>query len=197
MVGSLQDQLLGAGLVNKQKAKNIQTAKKKAVKQSRANNTQMVNEASTLADKARDEQRRKSQSLNDKHKLEVEQKAVQAQIRQMIVLNSIEKLDDKEADRALAYNFTDDKKIKTLYVSSENHDLISRGSIAIAILDNVFKNKEMSGDNYHLIPAVVANKIKERDNSSVVLLNDALVEKAEDDGEELYADYQIPDDLMW
>ena len=93
----------------------------------------MVNEASTLADKARDEQRRKSQSLNDKHKLEVEQKAVQAQIRQMIVLNSIEKLDDKEADRALAYNFTDDKKIKTLYVSSENHDLISRGSIAIAI----------------------------------------------------------------
>lgn len=196
MAGSLQDQLLGAGLIKKQKAKNIQTAKKKAVKQSRANKTQLINEASELADKARDEQRRKSQSLNDQHKLGVEQKAVQAQIRQMIKLNSLEKVNAKEADSALAYNFTDDNKIKTLYVSPQNHAFISRGSVAIAVLDNTTKNNEVSGDNYHLIPAVVANKIKERDNSSVVLLNDASVEM-EDDVEELYADYQIPDDLMW
>lgn len=197
MAGSLQDQLLGAGLIKKQKAKNIQTAKKKAVKQSRANNTRLVNEASELADKARDEQRRKSQSLNDQHKFEVEQKAVQAQIRQMIALNSIEKVNPKQADSALTYNFTDDNKIKTLYVSPQNHALISGGSIAIAMLDNTIKNNEMSSDNYHLIPAVVANKIKERDDSSVILLNDVSIEKTKDDTEDMYEDYQIPDDLMW
>lgn len=81
------DQLLGAGLIKKQKAKNIQTAKKKAVKQSRENNIEFVDEAAVLAKKAREEERRKSQKLNEKRKREADHKAVQAQIRQMIELN--------------------------------------------------------------------------------------------------------------
>jgi len=192
MAGSLQDQFLAAGLIKKQKANNIKTAKKKAVKQSRANNTQLVDEAAELAKKAQEEQRLKSQALNKEKKLEAEQKAVQAQIRQIVELNSIEKSPKKMSEDDLsAYNFTSEKKIKTLHVSPQNHDLISRGRIAIARLFNG------SNESFYLIPADAASKISERDSSIIVLLNDTSAQDeigAEDDP---YADFEVPDDLMW
>lgn len=196
MSGSLQDQLLGTGLIQKQKAKNIQTAKKKAVKKSRANNTVLVDEAAELAKKAEQEQRRKSQLLNEQQKIEAQQKAIQAQIRQIIQINSISKAsskDDKgkDAENTLPYNFTDENIIKTLHVSSQNHDLISRGRLAIA------KLIEGSSVIYHLIPVEAANKINERDSASIVLLNDALKSEDHNIEDDPYADFQIPDDLMW
>ncbi len=193
MAGSLQDQLLGAGLIKKQKAKNIQTAKKKAVKQSRANNAELVDEVAELAKKAQDEQRRKSQELNKQQKKHAEQKAILAQVHQIIELNKIEKYPKKLAvDELCSYNFTSDQKIKTLLVSPQNHDLISRGKIAIAKLEDA---KQVS---YHLIPAGVANKISERNRDTVVLLNDANSEKDKYvDEDDPYAEFEVPDDLMW
>lgn len=194
MKGSLQDQLLGVGLIKKQEAKNIKTAKKKAVKQSRVNNAELTNEAAELAEKARLEEQRKSQELNAKRKRQTEQKAVQAQIRQIIEINSIKPANEKAPDDSeLTYNFTDNKKIKTIQVSPENHNLISRGIIAIA--------KLVTGDNdsYHLIPAEAARKINQRDSTSIVLLN-AFSEREsidKDNADDPYASYQIPDDLMW
>ena len=195
MSGSLQDQLLGAGLIQKQKAKNIQTAKKKAIKKSRANNTELVDKAADRAKKAQEEQRIKSQSLNKQHQQEAKLKAVQAQIRQIIQLNSVEKFkkNDSAADNTIAYNFTDDSKIKTLYVSSQNHDLISRGRLAIAKLIDANTNTS----NYLLIPVEAANKIIERDSASIVCLNDILKSDNNEIDDDPYADYQIPDDLMW
>lgn len=185
MAGSLQDQLLGAGLINKQKAKKINTAKKRAVKESRKNNTALENEAAVLAEKAREEQRKKSQALNAKQKQEAEQKAIVAQIRQIIEMNSIAKSKGKDEQ---AYNFTDNNKIKTIYVSGKNQEWIIRGRIAIAKL----------GETYHLIPKEAANKISERDNNTIILLNTALKEEeSEDQADDPYADFQIPDDLMW
>ena len=191
MAGSLQDQLLGAGLIQKQKANNIQTAKKKAVKKSRANNTELVDEAAIRAKKAQDESRRKSQSLNKQQKRAAEKKAIQAQIRQIIQLNSIEKTKKEDAENALTYNFTDENIIKSLQVSPQNHDLISRGRLAIA------KLTEASTANYHLIPVEAANKINERDSTSLILLNKTAQSDNNDIDDDPYADFQIPDDLMW
>ncbi|MCL4108015.1 UNVERIFIED_CONTAM: hypothetical protein GTU68_017043 [Idotea baltica] len=185
MKGSLQDQLLGAGLIQKQKAKNIQTEQK--------------NEAAELAEKARLEEQKKSQALNKQRKQEAEQKAVQAQVRQMIEMNSIKKLDAKaDEDSAQTYNFTDDSKIKTMLVSVENHALISRGIIAIAKLSTNSENES----EYRLIPAEAARKIIERDSESIVLLNDYASKDAADnqddsDEDDPYADFKVPDDLMW
>ena len=192
MAGSLQDQFLAAGLIKKQKANNIQTAKKKAAKQSRANNTELVDEASELAKKAQDDKRHKSQDLNKKRKEESEQNAIKAQIAQIIEMNSIEKSPKKmPEDDLLVYNFTDDMIIKTVLVSPHNHDLISNGKIAIAKLS---KNKNTS---YELIPAIAASKINERDHDSIVLLNDKNTQDDNQQTDDPYADYQIPDDLMW
>ena len=193
MAGSLQDQLLGHGLIKKQKAKNIQTAKKKAVKQSRANKTELVDEAAELAKKAQEEQRRKSQALNAKRKKEAQEKAVLAQIRQIIALNSIEKAPQKMAEEELqAYNFTDNGKVRTLYTSPQNHELISNGSIAIA------KQLNEQQESYTLIPANAANKIKERNENAIVLLNDpSTQDNNQTDKDDPYAGFKVPDDLMW
>ncbi len=192
MKGSLQDQLLGAGLVKKQDAKNIQTAKKKQAKQSRTTKTELKNEAAELAEKARLEEQKKSQELNAKRKQEAEEKAAQAQIRQMIENNSIAKQDPKAPeDSELVYNFTDDSKIKTMLVTPANHALIAKGLVAIAKLEN---NKTIE---YFLIPAEAARKITERDSSSIVLLNDYDKSDKKDDEEDPYAGFEVPDDLMW
>ena len=191
MAGSLQDQFLAAGLIKKQKANNIKTAKKKAVKQSRANSTELADEAGDLAKKVQEEQRSKSQALNKEKKLEAEQKSIQAQIRQIVELNSIKKAPKEMAEDDLsAYNFTSDKKIKTMHVSLQNHDLISRGKIAIALLMNG------ASEVFHLIPAEAASKISERDESVIVLLNNSS-NQDQDDADDPYAEFEVPDDLMW
>lgn len=184
MAGSLQDQLLGAGLIKAQDAKAIKTKKKKAEAKSRKNNVELDNESAKLAEKAREEQRQKSQALNDQQKHEKLQKEIAAQIKQIITGSSIFK---GKGDNLLAYNFTDFNKVKSIYVTSKNHDLIARGRIAIARLSN----------EYYLIPAEAATKILERDEGSIVLLNDSKQQDDETVEDDPYADYQIPDDLMW
>ena len=185
MAGSLQDQLLGAGLVHAQNAKKIKTEKRKAQAKNRKNKVELENEAAALADKVREEQRLKSQALNEQRKQEAEKKAIAAQIRQIIEMNSIFK---GKGDNLVAYNFTDFNKVKTQYMTPTNMDLVIRGRVAIARLK----------DSYHLIPAEAANKIIERDESFIVVLNDP---KAQESGapeeDDPYAAFQIPDDLMW
>jgi uncharacterized protein YaiL (DUF2058 family) len=51
------------------------------------------------------------------------------------------------------------------------------------------------GGEYELLPAAAAEKIMQRDASVIVLLNRD--ERATVDEDDPYADYQIPDDLMW
>ena len=63
-------------------------------------------------------------------------------------------------------------------------DPLSRGQLAIVRLDQ----------GYELVPAKVAEKISQRDPQCVVVLNEARTELDEEDP---YADFQIPDDLMW
>ena len=201
MKGSLQDQLLGAGLIKKQAANNIKTAKKKQVKKSIETKTELKNEAAEAAEKARLEEQQKSQALNAQRKQEADEKAAQAQIKQMIKINSIAKIDRKaDVDSQLVYNFTDESKIKTMLVSAENHKLITKGIIAIAKLENTGADSQEEF-NYHLIPATAARKIIERDSSSIALLNNfsesADSNKNADAVEDPYAGFEVPDDLMW
>ena len=62
---------------------------------------------------------------------------------------------------------------------------LSSGRLAIAKLD----------ERYELVPMAVAEKIKQRDEQCIILREHN--EKQEVDENDPYADYQIPDDLMW
>lgn len=178
-MSSLQDQLLKAGLIDEKKAKQVRKEKRKTAKVQRKSNDIVVDETKQQVQKAREEKTERDRQLNAARKAEAERKAIAAQIKQLIEMNRQPK------DRGeLAYNFTDGGKIKQLYISATLQRRLTNGLLAIVKLN----------DGYELVPAPVAERIAQRDPASIIALN-AKQETPEDD--DPYADYQIPDDLMW
>lgn len=178
-MASLQEQLMKAGLADEKKARAIRSEKRKQRKQ-QPKGTAQVNEAEERARKARQEQAERDRQLNLEKQKEAQKKAIQAQIRQLIETN---RLDRRRGETS--YQFVDGKKIKKILVDDTMVDQLSRGRLAVVRL----------GDNYDVVPDKVARKIMERDESAVVVLHDR---KQDDQGEDdPYAGYEIPDDLMW
>ena len=181
MGNALQDQLLKAGLIDKTKANKAKSAKHKKMKHQRSNNQTIVDDAKQLAEKAIQEKADHDRELNRQRNKKAEQKAVIAQIKQLINVNKVSK--GNGDDRV--YNFEDNKNIKRVYVTQDTHDSISNGKLAIVKLDG----------QYEIVPAPVADKIKQRDDSYIILRNDP--SQQAEDADDFYADYEIPDDLMW
>ncbi|MEQ9547336.1 MAG: DUF2058 domain-containing protein [Marinobacter sp.] len=178
-MASLQDQLLKAGLADEKKAKAIRNEKKKQRKQ-QPKGTVQVNEAEIRARRAREEKAERDRQLNLERQKEAEKKAIQAQIRQLVDTN---RLDRSRGETS--YQFVHDKKIKKIFVDDKMVDQLSRGRLAI-----VFVN-----DQYEIVAEGVARKIQERDENAVVVLHDRHKDDAGED--DPYAGYEIPDDLMW
>ena len=178
-MASLQEQLLKAGIVDKKKAKQVEQEKRKQTKQSHKGHTQ-VNEAKELAKKALAEKTARDREINRQREAKAELKAIAAQIRQLIEVNRI----DRQGGET-SYQFTDGTKIKKIYVSPLLHNQLSKGLIAVVRLN----------EQYELVPAVIADKINQRDESIVLVQNQANKDTTDED--DYYADYKIPDDLMW
>jgi uncharacterized protein YaiL (DUF2058 family) len=178
-MASLQDQLLKAGIVDKKKAKNIKKEQRKQAKQQPKGSVQ-VDEAKEAAKRTLAEKVERDRQVNKHLQAEAEKKAIHAQIIQLVSLNRI---DRQQGD--VAYQFTDQKKIKKIYLTAALQEQLIKGKIAIVKL----------AEQFDLVPAPVAEKIRQRDESIVVLQNSN--DSAEIDEDDPYADYQIPDDLMW
>lgn len=179
MSKSLQDQLLNAGLVNKNQAKKAKTDKRK---QQRTNKSAVVSDDKQSAQQALTEKTVRDRELNQKKHQQVEQRAITAQIKQLIKLNS--QPQNKEGD---AYHFSDDNHVKTIYVSETMRKQLSWGKLAIVKLNN----------KYEVVPTQIAAKIRLRDSQAVVQMNDNKESLAANNADDLYADFKIPDDLMW
>lgn len=176
---SLQDQLLKAGLADEKKAKAIRNEKHKKRKQ-QPKGTVEVNEAEVRARQAREEKAERDRQLNLQRQKEAEKKAIQAQIRQLVDTN---RLDRSRGETS--YQFVHDRKIKKIFVDDTMVDQLSRGRLAIVFVNGA----------YEIVAEGVARKIMERDENAVVVLHDR---KSDDQGDDdPYAGYEIPDDLMW
>jgi uncharacterized protein len=180
MAGSLQDQLLKAGLADAKKAKKIKKEKRKQSNLQRRSKTEAVDETKQQLQLARQKKVDRDRQLNEEKKAVADKKAIAAQVKQLIVVNRIPR---QYAD--IDYNFTDDKKIKKILVDKQMLEQLSRGRLAIVCLDN----------KYEIVPAPVADKIKLRVPEQVILCNELSQQEVDED--DPYADYQIPDDLMW
>lgn len=178
---SLQDQLLKAGLVDKKKAQKVQKAKHQQAKLKRKNKIETVDEAKLAADKAHAEKVERDRQLNLQHKQEAEQRAITAQIRQLIEMNRQEKNTGE-----ITYNFTDDNKVTHIYVDERQQRQLSNGHLSIVRLD----------DQYEIVPTAVSEKIALRDASYLVYCSRGKEETVVDE-EDPYAEFQVPDDLMW
>lgn len=178
-MSSLQDQLLNAGLVSKDKATKIKSASKKQAKINRKHNKDAVDENKVAAQQALEEQAEKARKLNQEKNAKAEEKAIAAQIRQLIESNQ-----QPTGKPVISFKFSDNGAIKSMDVSNEVHRHLSNGQLAIVRLDS----------SYALVPKIVSEKISQRSEAFLVVLNDTKETLDEDDP---YAAYEIPDDLMW
>lgn len=178
---SLKDQLLAAGLVSEKQVKKANKKKYQAAKEARNGGKALEEDkAKIAAEQSREAKKAKDQALNAEQKAKAEKKAIAAQIKQLITVNKL----PKDAD-GTAYNFPDGKRIKKIHLSDEFIEQLSKGRLCIVKL----------GDQYEVVAAPVADKIAERDASRIIVRNDKTATTSEE--EDWYADYEIPDDLMW
>ena len=180
MANSLQDQFLKAGLISGQQAKKAKSEKRKQAKLQQKNKVSVVNENKIAAQKAQTEKTARDRLLNQQQQQQAESKAVDAQIRDLIESNC-----QPQDDPGEAYHFNDSGIVKTIYVSESKREQIIQGRLAIVKL----------GNQYHLITMEIAEKIRQRDDKYIINLNPGKQSSLAEDNP--YADYQIPDDLIW
>ncbi|MBH1969847.1 DUF2058 domain-containing protein [Moraxellaceae bacterium AER2_44_116] len=176
MASSLQSQLLKSGLADNKRVKKIHQQQLEAGKNAKDETKEAVAQAMAL-------KAERDRELNRQKKEELERKAIGAQIKQLI---EVHRIDRKGGE--IHYQFTDQGKIKKIYVTDVLLNQLVKGQSAIVRF----------ADAYELVPTVVAEKIALRDADSIVVLNTRTVPTTQDVAEEdPYANYQIPDDLMW
>lgn len=178
-MSSLQDQLLKSGLIDGKKAKQANKEKRKQQRAARSGGAPVEDSAKRAAAQARAEKVERDRALNAEREAAAQQNAIAAQIRQMVAQNK-----QPRGNGDIAHNFVFEKKIKKLYVTRTVHEHLAAGKLMIVLSEGQFE----------LVPRVIAEKIAERDPSAVI---QPPADSGPVDEDDPYADYQIPDDLMW
>jgi uncharacterized protein YaiL (DUF2058 family) len=188
-MSSLQEQLLKAGLVDENKLKQATREKHKTGRQQRKNKGKSSrNKAPAAQTEAQIRQQKRierDRELNEKRGRALEQKAIAAQVKQLIENNKIDR-----SKGEIPYSFVYRSKVKKMYIGETEKNLLAAGKLAIVTL---VINHE--GRRFELVPTDVAQKIAERDAEAVIELGAG--DDSAGDEDDPYADYKIPDDLTW
>lgn len=175
---TLQEQMLKAGLVTSKKMAKVQRTAKKSRVQAR--------EAREAVEENKKAQLERDKQLSEQQKQATLSKEYKAQVKQLIEMNRI-----TVARGDINFNFTDNNVIKKMAVDKPTQTQLINGRLAIARL----ATNAAGESEYAIIPAVVAEKIAQRDATSIVL-HSALSQEVQDE-DDPYAEFRIPDDLMW
>ncbi len=178
MAKSLQEQLRQAGVASQKQMVKARKAKNTKEKMQRKG-VEVSDETAELVKQRDAEKLERDRALNEEKHRAAEQRAIQAQIGQLIDMNAISERGDVD------FRFDQNGVIKSLLVTDDLRKALVRGSLAI-----VGKDDELS-----VVPAKVAQKIAERDESWLLLMNQS--DESDSDIDDEYAGYEVPDDLMW
>ena len=177
-----RDQLLKAGLATKKQAKAAAHEENLARRQ-RRKESDGEGDAPTpeqlAAQKALEEKRERDRLLNLAREAELKVQALHAQSDDLIKQYGL-----RNTKGPVDYKFADEGKIKTILVSPEIQQQLRDGVSGIV----------WGSGGYHLVPRAAAEKIEERTPDRLVLLNDSVASISPDDP---YAEFPVPDDLMW
>ena len=179
MGNAFQDQLLKAGLVTKQQVKKAQSTTHKKKKQ-RSKKDKSVDENKLKAQQAIKTKADHDKELNKRKEEQAKQKAISAEIDQLITTNCIKRSDECE----IVYNFEHRKKVNRIYVNDDLKKQIIDGKLGIARIEG----------RYELVPKIIAEKIQQRNEKRIILFEHE--EKIIDENDP-YAEFQVPDDLTW
>jgi uncharacterized protein YaiL (DUF2058 family) len=179
---SLQDELLKAGLVDKQKIDKANKQKQAQRKQQQVGKKKKASrpKVDPEVQRQRAEKAARDRELNQQRDEVRRQREVNAQVRQLV---SRHRHPRRESEDDRPFHFENKGKIKRLYVDEETHALIASGKLVIVNDNGLFE----------LVPRDIAEKIRARNPSLVIDLPEE-DQPAEDDP---YAAFKVPDDLMW
>lgn len=182
MRNPLQEQLLKAGLVKKNKLTEVvrEQNRKRHGKGEPASDDARVEAARLQAEKAE-----RDRSLAAERNAEARTHELRAQLRQIIDSNR------QKRDGEIAYRFEADGRIRSLLVDSAQRAALARGALVIV----------RDGDDYALLPRSAGEKVAARDPDLIVLdhgcTGAARPVSASDDEDEAYRRFPVPDDLIW
>lgn len=179
MSNPFQEQLLKAGLVSKQQVQQVNKEKHKKKKQQKSKKP-LADEAALRAQKAAQQKAQRDRELNEKKQQQARARAISAEINQLILDHMIKRDDSCE----LVYHFEHDRKVKRIYINQQMKQQLIDGTLALARIDG----------RYELVPLSIAEKIKQRNEKRVIFIEPEDKQPDEDDP---YADFQVPDDLIW
>ena len=180
MNNPFQEQLLKAGLVSKQQVKKANQDKFSQHKKQRQVKGGVVDSAKLKARQAAEEKAQRDRALNQHKQEQARKKAISIEIDQLISHNSIKRDEGCE----IAYNFEHRSKVNRIYVNALLKQQIVQGRVGIARIEG----------RYELVSYDIAEKIQQRNDKRVVLFKQ---ESQQADENDPYADFQIPDDIMW
>lgn len=186
MSGSLQDQLLKAGLADKKQAQKAKKERHKQVKTMQQNKKVVIeNVSKDAAERALAAKQDKDRKLAEQRREVVQQKEIKAQVINLIKVNVQPK---NNGDVVL--NFTHNNVVKRLYVSKRTYKEVTQARLAVVSYQD---------NEYELVPLPVADKIQTRMPEAVIYIADTAADnRAQADAvDDWYADYDIPDDLTW
>lgn len=180
MANALQEQLLKAGLTSKQKVRDVKTQKRRNRKANVDDGSSDFKQQIAEQKKAQAE---KDKALNEERFAQAQEKG---QVRSLIT--EVKKLAvSLPTDADVKFNYTLENKIFSVYLNDRLQQQLLKGQLGIVRLD----------DSSYLVPHKLAERVNllvpqwcgylwsQEDNAPAV---------KEDDP---YADYVIPDDLMW
>ena len=176
---SLQEQLLKAGLVDKKKVKQVNQDKSKQHKEVLRTGVEKINQSREAALEVQRQNAERARELNAQRDAAAAQKAILAQIAQLVQQNK-----QSKGKGDVPYNFTFGTKVERIHVTAQIVEHLVAGRLVIVHMNGSFE----------LVPRVIGEKIAQRDAAIVVQVKKKVQEVEEDDP---YADFKIPDDLMW
>jgi uncharacterized protein len=176
---SLRDQLIQAGLVSEKQARAA-TEHKRPPQVSRKKPAPVSDQQRRLQ-AAQAEKAARDQALNRKQLEKAERRARRAEIRQLVEQHRVAPIESEDR-----FNFVDGSKIKRIAVTPALRASILSGDLLIVRSDN----------RYDLLPAMAAERVRERDPSAVIRAESSAAETA-DSVDKDYQDFVVPDDLMW
>lgn len=178
---TFQEQMLALGLVEKKRVNEAKKQKHKKKKQQSGKKQVVVDENAILARKAQEKKKERARQLNQQREEKLQKREETARIKQLVETHRLEK-----DEKGKPFRFNVDGKIQRIFVSGEVSELLSNGGLGIVRIT----------DQYEVVPKNVIEKIQAINAKVFVSLSSKTAE-SEPDTDDPYADYKIPDDLMW
>ena len=173
---SLRDQLVKAGLAGKQKADALNAKSRK-----KHRHPATVEPDCSAAQQAARAKRDRDKALNAAVEEKRQKAAIKGQIKVLIEGHPL-----RDYNGEVVYHYVFGSKVRQLYLKQSIYDQLSSDRLAIT---------RLNGKTY-LIPIATAEKVLALNPAWALVRPGAAREKSRID-KDSYADYPVPDDLIW